>query len=36
LPSEFTTPPAWTSQTARGRCGSRPRRYDASDLTATF
>ena len=32
LPSEFTTPPASTSQTCRGNSGSRLRRYVASDL----
>src|SRR3954470_3721112 len=31
FPSEFTTPPAWTSQTVRGRCGSSPRRYVARE-----
>src|SRR5690349_3067157 len=31
LPSEFTTPPAWTSQTCRGSIGSRLRRYVAGD-----
>src|SRR5439155_22365169 len=33
LPSEFTTPPAWTSQTWRGNIGSRLRRYVASGFT---
>src|SRR5262249_4465188 len=35
LPSEFTTPPAWTSQTCRGSSGSRLRRYVASGFTET-
>src|SRR3954451_10094367 len=31
FPSELTTPPAWTSQTVRGRRGSSPRRYVARE-----
>src|SRR6185295_19661803 len=35
FPSEFTTPPAWTSHTCRGSIGSRLRRYVAGGFTKT-